>query len=234
MKKITFLLFLFVSGIMNVNAQMDQAVIKVAGKATVKEYPKEIVFRIPLKIIDDTYMSSNERLANTFNEFQKDLKNKGIAKELIHTDNYSITENMIFEGGNRIQKGFKGSVNVMLKDDFTPDLMHKVLESVSQFKLNYSINFSMSEDQRNHLTEMAMTSAIEDAKQKALVLAKAAHVELGSIKSISYGVDQYRPEPFLTERVLSNASDATGQNQLNLSPPLISLFKSVLIVWEIK
>ena len=41
----------------------------------------------------------------------------------------------------------------MLKDDFTPDLMHKVLESVSQFKLNYSINFSMSEDQRNHLTE---------------------------------------------------------------------------------
>lgn len=234
MKKITFLLFAFILSVMTMSAQLDQSIMKVAGKGTVKEYPKEIVFRIPLKIVDDTYMSCNERLANTLNELQKDLKNKGIADEFMHTDNYSISENMVFEGGNRIQKGFKGSVNVMLKDDFNPDLMHKVLESVSQFQLNYSINFSMSEDQKNHLTELAMINAVEDAKQKALILAKAAQVELGSIKSISYGIDQYRPDPFLTERVLSNSSDAVGQNQLNLSPPLISLFKSVLIVWEIK
>ena len=215
------------------SAQINQASLQVAGKATVKEIPKEIVFRIPLKIVDSSYVGCNDRMAYTLNELQKDLKKKGITEESIHTGNYSITENMVFEGGKRIQQGFKGSVNVMVSAIYSPELIQKVLESVSSFKLTYSINFSMSENQKQRLTEIAMVSAVEDAKQKALILAEAANVQLGSILKISYGIDQYRPEPMLSERIMSNQADELNQNELNLSPPLTSLVKSVLIVWEI-
>jgi len=151
MKKITFVLWLILFGVTIMNAQTDPSVIQVAGKATVKEYPKEIVFRIPLKIIDTAYLGCSERLAKTLNKLQTDLKNKGIAEELIHTDNYSISENIVFEGGKRIQKGFIGSVNFMLKEDFNPEFVDMVLESVKHYKLNYSISFSMSEDQKKGL-----------------------------------------------------------------------------------
>lgn len=232
MKKIIFLLFISVAP--NLFAQNDQGSLQVAGKAIVKEIPKEVVFRIPLKIVDSSYLGCNDRLAYTLNELQKDLIEKGITEESIHTGNYSIAENMVFEGGKRIQQGFKGSVNVMLSAMYSPELIQKVLESVSNFKLTYSINFSMSENQKRSLTEIAMVSAVEDAKQKALILAEAANVQLGSILKISYGVDQYRPEPFLSERIISSQADEQGQNELNLSPPLTSLVKSVLIVWEIQ
>jgi uncharacterized protein YggE len=216
------------------SAQIDQASLQVAGKGTVKEIPKEVGFRIPLKIVDSSYMGCNDRMAYTLNKLQKDLKKKGIAEESIHTNNYSITENMVFDGGKRVQQGFKGSVNVMLAANYSPQLIHKVLESVSSYKLNYTINFSMSEDQLQRLTKIAMVRAVEDAKQKALILAEASNVQLGSILKISYGIDQYRPEPFLSERMMSSQTDELSQNELNLSPPMTSLFKTVLIIWEIK
>ncbi len=234
MKKINTVLFVSLLFISNIIAQMDPAIIEVAGKATVKEMPKEIVFRIPLKIIDSTYLGCNERLTYTLNELQMDFKKRGIQEEAIHTANFSITENLIFEGGKRVQKGFKGSVNVMLASDYSPTLIHQVLESVNSYELSYTINFSMSEDQKTRLTKIAMVDAVEDAKQKALILAESANVELGSILKISYGIDQYRPGPFLSERIVNSQADDISQNQLNLSPPFTSLFKSVLIVWEIK
>ena len=234
MKKVTYLLLLFVLSVTNMSAQIDQASLQVAGKGTVKEIPKEVGFRIPLKIVDSSYMGCNDRMAYTLNKLQKDLKKKGIAEESIHTNNYSITENMVFDGGKRVQQGFKGSVNVMLAANYSPQLIHKVLESVSSYKLNYTINFSMSEDQLQRLTKIAMIRAVEDAKQKALILAEASNVQLGSILKISYGIDQYRPEPFLSERMMSSQTDELSQNELNLSPPMTSLFKTVLIIWEIK
>jgi uncharacterized protein YggE len=232
MKKITYLLFLLVTA--SLVAQNNQASLQVAGKAIVKEMPREIVFRIPLKIVDSSYISCNDRMVYTLNELQKDLKKKGIAEESIQTGNYSITENMVFEGGKRVQQGFQGSVNVLLSASYSPQLIQKVLESVSSFKLNYTINFSMSEEQKQRLTEIAMVSAVEDAKQKAMILAKAANVQLGSILKISYGIDQYRTEPMLSERIMSSQADEMVQNELNLSPSMTSLFKSVLIVWEIQ
>ena len=234
MKKVTYLLLLFVLSVTNMSAQIDQASLQVAGKGTVKEIPKEVGFRIPLKIVDSSYMGCNDRMAYTLNKLQKDLKKKGIAEESIHTNNYSITENMVFDGGKRVQQGFKGSVNVMLAANYSPQLIHKVLESVSSYNLNYTINFSMSEDQLQRLTKIAMVRAVEDAKQKALILAEASNVQLGSILKISYGIDQYRPEPFLSERMMSSQTDELSQNELNLSPPMTSLFKTVLIIWEIK
>jgi len=234
MKKVTYLLLLFVLSVTNMSAQIDQASLQVAGKGTVKEIPKEVGFRIPLKIVDSSYMGCNDRMAYTLNKLQKDLKKKGIAEESIHTNNYSITENMVFDGGKRVQQGFKGSVNVMLAANYSPQLIHKVLESVSSYKLNYTINFSMSEDQLQRLTKIAMVRAVEDAKQKALILAEASNVQLGSILKISYGIDQYRPEPFLSERMMSSQTDELSQNELNLSPPMTSLFKTVLIIWEVK
>lgn len=232
MKKITYLLFFLVTA--SAVAQNTKASLIVAGKAIVKEIPKEIVFRIPLNIVDSTYMGCNDRLAYTLNEFQKDLVKKGIVKEAIRATNYSVSEHMVFEGGKREQRGFKGSVDIVSSGIYSPQLIQKVLASVNSFKLNYTINFSMSEDQKQRLTEIAMVSAVEDAKQKALILAQAANVQLGSILKISYEIDQYRPEPFLSERIMTSQADELGQNELNLSPPMTSLFKSVVIVWEIQ
>lgn len=233
MKKFAIILLIGMVSFIDVVAQGQQRTLEVVGKATVKAFPEQVIFRIPLKIVDAGYLGCSNLLATTLNNLQKDLIEKGIDKEKVNTANYNISENIVFENGVRVQKGFKGEVSVMLAADYSPELVGKVLETVRELKLSYAINFSMSEEQKSRLTDVAMASAVEDAKQKAVILAKTAEVQLDAIVRVSYGMDQFRPEPFMSERIMASSSDA-GQNELNLSPSLTSLFKSVLIVWEIK
>lgn len=214
-------------------AQLDQNTLRVVGKATIKAVPEEVMFRVPLKIIDSSYLECTNGMTRTLDDLQNTLQKKGILNESIRTSDYSITENMVYEEGKRIQRGYIGNVNVMISADYSHDFIQKVLESVSKLKLNYSINFSMSEEQKEELTEIAIINAVTDAKQKAVILSKASEVQLGTIVKISYGMDSYRPEPFVSERVLSSQVSDAGSSELNLSPPLTSLFKSVVIEWKI-
>lgn len=230
-KNIYFVLLLMIGT--SVDAQIENSALTVVGKATIKAMPEEIMFRIPLKIIDSSYLGCTNAMTATLDGLQNALQKKGVDKESIRTSNYSITENMVYEEGKRMQRGYKGNVNVMVSDDYSHAFVQNVLESVSNLKLNYSINFSMSEEQKEELTKVVLVNAVKDAKQKALILSKAAEVQLGTIVKISYGMDTYRPEPFISERVLTSQVTEAGTNELNLSPPLLSLFKTVVIEWKI-
>lgn len=234
MKKVSLLVFsLLIIGI-SLRAQSSEHTLEVAGKATIKELPQEIVFSIPLKIMDSTYLGCSIRLAETLNNLKNDLGENGIQEKWIKTINYRISENMTYMNGQRKQDGYLGMVNISVEAEYSPELVNSVLKSINALELNYSINFSMSEEQKQRLTKIAMVNAVEDAKVKAEILSEATKVKLISISKISYGIDTYRPEPFMTERVLSSKDDGSGTNDLSLSPPLTSLFKSVLIVWNIE
>ncbi len=234
MKKVSLLVFsLLILGI-SLRAQSAEHTLEVAGKATIKELPQEIVFRIPLKILDSTYLGCSNRLAETLNNLKNDLSENGIQEQWIKTINYRISENMVYKDGQRKQDGYLGMVNISVEAEYSQELVNSVLKPINALELNYSINFSMSEAQKQRLTKIAMVNAVGDAKVKAEILSEATKVKLLSISKISYGIDNFRPEPFMTERVLANKDDGSVTNDLSLSPPLTSLFKSVLIVWNIE
>lgn len=219
---------------MTIEAQNAQRSIEVVGKATIKTIPEEVIFRIPLKIIDSSYVECSDMISRTLNNLKKDFITKGITEDKIITANYSISENIVYEGGKRKQHGFKANVTVLVSDIYSIDFVEKVLQSIEKYELSYAINFSMSLSQKEELTKIAITKAVEDAIRKAKVLTEASEVELGEIKNISYGKDVYRAEPIHNERMLSSRMEAVNSDSLVLSPKQTSLFKSVLIVWEIK
>ena len=59
------------------HAQELVRTIEVAGKSKIKEIPKEIEFRIPLKILDSSYIICNQKLLQTLKHLQDDLTNRG-------------------------------------------------------------------------------------------------------------------------------------------------------------
>lgn len=215
-------------------AQVDQRSLEVVGKAIIKATPQEVNFRIPLKIIDSSYSGCSDALGETLSKLRADLLRKGIAEDKIHTSNYNIAENLVYEGGKRQQQGYKGSVVVMVSEKYSSEFIQKVLMSVEKLKLTYAINFSLNSQQKDELSKQAITKAVEDAKQKAIILAEASQVQLGDITLISYGKDNYRIEPLAMERMSMNQDEQKGSNELNLNPPLLSLNKSVTIVWQIE
>jgi uncharacterized protein YggE len=234
MNRVVLLLFSILFFAASLNAQESGSIIEVVGKSVIKEIPEDVLFRIPLNIVDSTYLGCSERLSFILNEFQENLKSKGIEKESINTSNYSIAENIVFEEGKRVQLGYKGNVNIMLNAKFAPELISKVLQSLNNYQLNYSISFLMSASQKERLTNIAMVNAVDDATQKARILAEGTGVELGEIERISYGIENYRADPMANETTLMRHEDSQLKNDLNLSPPLTSFVKSVLVVWKIK
>lgn len=233
MKKQLFLMLVVLYSL-NVEAQTSKRSIEVVGKATVKTIPEEVIFRIPLKIVDSSYLNCSDAISKTLNNLKKELSSKGIAENNISTSNYSINENMVYDGGKRKQQGYKASVTVMVSEIYDELFVQKVLQSIEKYELTYAVNFTLSLSQKEELTKIAMTKAVEDAKRKAIILTMASEVELADIMSISYGKDVYRAEPIHNERMLSSKADIVNSEDLSLSPRQTSLFKSVLIVWEIK
>lgn len=233
MKNLIILVFLVMT-VFTMEAQTNGRSIEVVGKATVKTIPEEVIFRIPLKIIDSSYLDCSNAISHTLNNLKQELSAKGIADNKIRTSHYSISENMVYEGGKRKLMGYKASVTVIVSDIYSTSFVQKVLQAVEKYELTYAINFSMSLKQKEELTNIALTNAVKDAKQKAKVLSEASGVNLGEIKLISYGKDMYRAEPIHNERMLSSKMDVVNSENLVLSPTQTSLFKSVLIVWEVR
>lgn len=232
MKKFLFLvcvgMFTF-----NLQAQNHERTIKVVGQAIIQVTPEQTKFKIPLKIIDPSYLGCSNSLSKTLNKLQSDLLRQGISEDDVHTAHFSISENMVYEDGKRVQKGYIGSVTVMVSDTYSKEFVQKVLESVDKLELSYAIDFSLTSEQRDALSKVAIKKAVEDAKEKATVLAEASEVELGKISIISYDERSFMPGPLTPQRMEMSNADFKSSNELNLNPPLTSLSKTVTIVWQI-
>lgn len=230
------MLYLVVVGLItfNLQAQNNHRTVKVVGEAIIKVIPEQVIFRIPLKVIDPSYAGCSNSLSETLNELQTELLRKGVSKEKVHTAQYTISENMVYEDGKRVQKGYKGSVSVTLSDTYSKEFVQKVLASVDKLKLSYAIDFSLSSEQKDVLSKMAITKAVEDATHKANILAIASKLQLGDISLISYGERNFMPGPLTPQRMEIANVDFKNSNELNLNPPSIHLTKSVTIVWQIE
>ncbi len=233
MKQAFYAMILVCFFTLTAHAQEKTSVIEVTGMSTAEELPQELSVNIPLIVIDTTYLSCSNRLNKLLTELKKDLESRGIEGNDFSTGNYSISENFEFKQGERKRAGFKGQVNLTLKKQYEPGLVDGFLQAAEKFSLQYTVRFLLSEEQKEKLSATALVQAVNDAKQKAQVLADAAGVQLGSVSEISYGEFQGRPGP-LTEVVRMSADGAgMDSNGLKLYPGPISVNQTVRIVWRI-
>ena len=233
MKNIAYLAFVICFISMSTNAQQAFGVIEVTGNSAAEELPEEVVIKIPLVVIDSSYMSCSSQLNDLLTNIKKDLESKGISRKNLSTGNYAIAENFEYRQGERKRMGFKGQVNLTLNKKYKPALIHDFLQAAEKFSLQYNLWFMLSEEQKEKLSKAAMVQAVEDAKRKAEILARASGVRLESISKIIYGETPGRPGPLAEVIRLSDNESASDSNGLKLYPGEISVHQSVHITWHI-
>ena len=100
------------------------------------------------------------------------------------------------------------------------------------FQLVYSVDFRLSEAQKEKLVALAIEGAVKDAVKKANILAGAAGITLNGIQKLSYGERTFpRGELVFENEVITGAR---AVNTLRLSPSPVSVTESVLIVYAIR
>ncbi|MBQ6540076.1 MAG: SIMPL domain-containing protein, partial [Oscillospiraceae bacterium] len=155
----------------------------------------------------------------------------------VDTEYEGYTENNVYKQ-RFVGYRFRHHMKVEFESD--NDRLGKVLYALAnsslkpEFRLSYTVKDP--EAAKNEL----LGKAIADAKEKALVLTKAAGVELKEIRSINYswGEINFEVRP-MNRMLMAKESDAplmtgAGSYDMDIEPDDIEVSDTVTVLWEIR
>ncbi|WP_297093335.1 SIMPL domain-containing protein [uncultured Draconibacterium sp.] len=223
-------------------AQNNQGgIITVEGKSSVKLAPEEISFTVNFSVKDENYKQCAEMSVEKMDEIKKLFIENGIDEELIKTNSFTIREVQKYDPQTRksVFDGYEANIPVTIRTKKDYEKNDKIFELIKDnLQSNFNLSFALSEEQMESVKEKLIQLAVEDAKQKATVIAKSADVQLGKIKSIQYGEPRLiglrnsNMELMRSETMpLLSASKADITSVL--SPDEIEMRTNIVIAWEI-
>lgn len=155
------------------------------------------------------------------------LKEAGVAEEDIATSNYSVYAEHDFSTGVQRLAGYNvtNQLNVIIRD---MEHIGATLDAATAAGANNIYNIEFLSTQAEAAQDEAMGYAVQDAMRRARLLAGAAGLELGGIKSISDSSAGW----VVTARTYSSKLDAAAGN--SILPDNTSVTASVTIVFELR
>lgn len=213
------------------------AILRVEGNASLSIRPDWVSVFITLVRTDENYETLVSRSREELAALQEQLAPLGFAAEDLKTQYFNIGPRYFDQPDEKgvFRRVFAGyELRHELKLAFAADgaLLGKLLAVLAfsslapEFRLQYSLHEPES------VRETLLRSAVQDARQKALVLADAAGVTLGAIREINYGAEG--GAPFVAYAApMARSLKAADAAPLNATPEDMSFSDRVSVVWEI-
>lgn len=213
-------------------------VLKVTGKGDFKVRPDMTRVAMTIEGVHKNYAHSLELCEKSTEELLAVVRGLGFERRDLKTVSFDIQvgyENYKdFDG--EWKSRFKGyEFRHVMKIEFESDnhLLGRLLNGLAGIptKPEFTISYFVKDNEgaKNKL----LGRAVEDAKQKAEILASSAGVKLKQIQSIDYSWSEVR-----FERNLNNSDFSTGCTgfpvELDIEPDDIELSDTVTVVWEIE
>lgn len=223
-------------------AQNNQnGIITVEGKSSVKLAPEEISFTVNFSVKDENYKQCAEMSVEKIDKIKKLFIKNGIDEELIKTNSFAIHEVQKYDPQLRqsVFEGYEANIPVTIRTQKDYEKNDKIFELIKDnLQSNFNLNFALSEEQMEMVKEKLIQLAVEDAKQKATVIAQSANVQLGKIKSIQYGeprmIGTFNTNmELMNAEILPMARNAKADITSVLSPNEIEMRTNIVIAWEI-
>ncbi len=217
-----------------------QGEIVIEGKSSVKLIPEQLIFNINMSVKDTNYAKCTNLALEKIELIKSQFVNNGIDKNLIKTQNYSIreirkhdykTQKLVFEG-------FEASIPITIKTTRNYSKNDQIFEIIkNNFEANFNLNFALTPEQIEAIKEKLIELAVEDAKQKAKVVANSAEVELGKISKIQYGEPHsVRPYSYNNDLMKSGSLVAMAPESSiseTINPDELEMRTEIIIAWKI-
>ena len=155
------------------------------------------------------------------------LKEAGVAEEDIATSNYSVHAEYDYASGSQQLAGYNvtNQLSVIIRD---MEHIGATLDKATAAGANNIYNIEFLSTQADAAQDEAIGYAVQDAMRRARLLADAAGLSLGGVKSISDSTASYG---IVTRTYASKLDAAVGNSIL---PDDTSVSASVTIVFELK
>ena len=221
----------------------NERIIKVTGKGNLKVRPDVTRITITLDGQNKEYGKILEQSSKDTEELKDILEKQGFERSDVKTLLFNVdTRYESYQTKDRSWKerfvGFEYTHKVKIEFDSDNTRLGRILYALAtakeihpDFRLSYTVKDK--EGAKNEL----LGKAVSDAKAKAVVLTKAAGVNLKDILTIDYswGEIQFKYSP-MHDGVFRNALMASDGEELgiDIEPDDIEVSDTVTVVWEIE
>ena len=175
-------------------AEENPRLIRVSGNATVALAADTATLQIGVNTKKPTVQEAQKENAALMNAVLDALHAIGIEDQDIMTSQFNVSsmfDYSVSSLGQEIRTQYyevQNNVSVTVHD---LSLIGQVLDAAMEAGANTSYGITFSSTKQNEAYQKALTRAVEDAMQKAGVLAAAAKVQLGNLVSMNATQNQY-------------------------------------------
>lgn len=217
--------------------------IKVTGKGHLAIKPDQILLKLQLTEVEETYEKAIQASAINANEVKDILENIGFDRKELRTSFFNVDseyESYRDDRGNYKSEfiGYRYKQDLNYKFDIDNKLLGKVLYALSKSNCNAKINILYTIKDTEKAKNDLLKNAIEDSKMKALILTESAGVSLGEIINIDYSWNtiEFYSNPFGSRDLImyDKCCSSEGSIDVDIEPEDINVNDNVTIIWSIK
>lgn len=218
-------------------------IIKVTGKGKLAVKPDMIRLLLELKDVRNTYEEAMEQSTVQVGLLKECFEKQGFDKEDLKTTRFHIdTKYEGYQDENRNWKnkfvGYEFVHAMKLEFDTDNQKLGQILHALAHLNIQPELNIEYSVRDTEAAKNALLANAVADSKAKAIVLSKAAGVELGDIVTVDYSRSEinFITRPMERCMTLASCDNAAGGGSYNIDiePDDIKVSDTVTIVWEIK
>ena len=212
-------------------AEEDAHVIRVSGNATVTVAADTATLQIGVTTRKDTVAEAQQENSEIMHRVIRAVLDTGVAENDVITSQFNVFTGRDYgtdEKGNETVREYYEVNNMLSVVVREMSLLGKVLDAGMAAGANQTYGISFSSTKENEAYQKALTRAVEDAQQKAQVLAAAAGKTLGEILVMDASQGGYY---YGISNTFKAAADATGSAVVGGD---VSVSASVVLAYSFK
>jgi len=204
--------------------------VSAVGNGKASAAPDTVEFGFGVNVTDATGKGAMAKAAAASDKIVKALLGSGIEQDKIQTQNLSLYPQYDRAGKKIVGYAVNVSVRASTEDlDSAPDVLEAATAAgATQVS---GPGFTMSEDNAAH--DRALEDAVDDARERADVMAKAAGRTLGDVVRITEGSVQSQPY-YSGARFLKTADMAYAAAMPSLQPGELDAFATVTVEFVLR
>lgn len=216
----------------------SMSVLTVLGQASIRVIPDVTTINIALSSIHPEYTIAIGNLEKKATDIKDFLKDQGISEDYIDSENFQVDKHYNYVNGERKYVGFNAKLWIDLKFQNDNEMVNTIINSInkSEADAEISINYELSLAKQDSVNNQLITSAIEDAKKKAKLIAKNTDQYLAKIHKINYGVREniVIDNSMNSLMVQETMSGEVKKKSFSISPKEVVQSTHIIIYWFLK
>jgi len=210
---------------------MNQRTIRVRGSAKVSGAPDWVVISFGLTSRNFEYAKCLEQLSAQTESLREELVSVGLEEDSLKTLRFDVDTDYERYRDRSTFKGFIASHDLRVEFPFDKEYLNKVLNVLGRTKSRASFNISFEIKDPEPLRQQAIAEAVQNCKDKAEVLAKAAGVKLVEIMQIDYSWSEIH---FESRFEVCEMESSLAAPSYDITPEDVDVSDSVTVVWSIE